>query len=149
MAVVTAHVYAQFLKALVSGSYSLNWATAPIEVMLLTSSYVPDQDNHQFLSDVELYEVSGTGYTAGGQALANKTVSYDAVSNVVVLDADDVSWPASTITARYAVIYDNTGVSSSEKRLLGYVDFGEDTGTSNSDFRIIWDSSGIFRISVQ
>ena len=54
---------------------------------------------------------------------------------------------SSTITARYAVIYDSTGTSSTSA-LIGYVDFGADVSTTNGTFQITWDSAGIFTIAV-
>ena len=114
-----------------------------IKVALLSSSYTPNQDTHDYWDDVSAYEVSGTGYTAGGATLANKSVTYNSSTNVTKFDADDVSWTSSTITARYAVIYDATGTASTSA-LIGYVDFGSDQSSSSGTFSIVWDSAGIF-----
>lgn len=119
-----------------------------IKVALLSSSYTPDQDNHQTWSQVKGAEVSGTGYTAGGATLGGKTVNYDAPNNVTVLDAEDVTWSNSTITARYAVIYDDAGATDADKVLMGYVDFGTDQASTNGNFTITWDAGGIFRFTV-
>lgn len=119
-----------------------------IRVALLTSSYTPDQDSHQFWNAVSTNEVSGTGYTADGDALANTDVSYDGPNNVVVFDADDVTWADSTITARYAVLYNNSPAAAEDKPLIGYVDFGSDQSSSNGNFTITWDAAGIIRITV-
>jgi hypothetical protein len=67
--------------------------------MLVTSAYTPDQDAHDFRDDVT-NKVSGTGFTASGQALANKAVTADNTDNEGVFNADDVTWASSTITAR-------------------------------------------------
>lgn len=114
-----------------------------IKVALLSSSYTPNQDTHDYFDDVSAYEVSGTGYTAGGATLANKSVTYTSGTNVTKFDADDVSWTSSTITARYAVIYDSTGTAGTSA-LIGYVDFGSDQSSSSGTFSIVWDSAGIF-----
>lgn len=114
-----------------------------IKVALLSSSYTPNQDTHDYWDDVSAYEVSGSGYTAGGATLANKSVTYNSSTNVTKFDADDVSWTSSTITARYAVIYDATGTASTSA-LIGYVDFGSDQSSSSGTFSIVWDSAGIF-----
>lgn len=119
-----------------------------IKVALVKSTYTPDQDAHDYLDDVIANEVTGAGYTAGGQALASKTVTYDAANNVTVLDAADLTWAASTITARYAVVYDDSGATNAQKPLLGYVDFGSDQSSTNGNFTITWDSTGIFRFTV-
>jgi hypothetical protein len=113
--------------------------------MLCTSTYVPDQDNHVFKDVSVTNEVSGTGYTTGGTALTSKTLTYTAATNVIMFDAADVTWASSTITARYAVIYDDTPASN--KPLLGYVDFGADQSSSNGNFTITWDVNGIFTIT--
>lgn len=139
---VTACVYGNFLKNVLSGKV-VDWINHTIKVMLCTSSYVPNVDTHQSKADVT-GEVSDAGYTAGGSALSNKTITYDPATDTVILDADDVAWPNSTITARYAVIYDDAGATDADKLLLGYVDFGQNMSSSNGDFRIVWDAAGIF-----
>jgi len=96
-------LYGQFLSQALNKE--IDWDTDTIKVALLTNSYTPDQDAHNYLDDVIANEVTGaTGYTAGGNTLANKTNSYNSATNVIVLDADDTTWSSSTITARYAVI---------------------------------------------
>lgn len=138
-------LYGNFLlKAL---NKEVDFDTDTIKVALLSSSYTPDQDAHDYYNDVSTYEVSGTGYTAGGNTLASKTATYDSANNVIVLDAADTTWASSTITARYAVIYDSTGTSSTSA-LIGYVDFGSDQSSTNGNFTITWDSTGIVRITV-
>lgn len=141
----TAKLYGQALsKAL---NKEIDWDSDDIRVMLVTSSYTPDQDSHAYLSSIT-NEVSGTGYTAGGQALASKTINYDSASNVVWLDAADVTWSTSTITARYAVIYDNSPATTATKPLIAYVDFVTDQSSSAGDFTLQWDSTGIARITI-
>jgi hypothetical protein len=139
-------LYGQFLSQALNKE--IDWDTDTIKVALLTNSYTPDQDVHNYLDDVVANEVSGTGYTAGGNTLANKTNSYNSATNVITLDADDTTWSSSTITARYAVIYDATPATNATKPLIGYVDFGSDQSSSNGNFTITWDATGIVRITV-
>ena len=126
----------------------VDYDTHAIKVALVGSGYAPNQDAHQTWADVKSNEVAGTGYVAGGATLSGKTIQYDAASNTTVLDADDVTWANSTITARYAVIYDDNGAGDTDKVLLGYVDFGVDQASTNGNFTITWDASGIFRFTV-
>ena len=121
----------------------VDWDSDSIKVALLSSSYTPNQDTDDYWNDVSAYEVTGTGYTSGGATLANKTVGYTSSTNVTKFDGDDVSWTSSTITARYAVIYDSTGTASTSA-LIGYVDFGSNQSSSSGTFSIVWDSAGIF-----
>ena len=136
-----------FGNALLTAMCALwDWEDDTIKVMLCTDSYTPDQDTHDYKDDVD-NEVSGTGYTAGGVALANCSLGYTAGTNVIKVDADDTTWAASTITARYAVIYKSTGVDSTSP-LIAYIDFGEDKSSENGDFTIQWHADGIATITV-
>jgi len=122
----------------------VDFDTDTIKVALVSSSYTPNQDTHDYWDDVATYEVSGTAYTAGGATLTTKTVGYTSGTNVTKFDADDVSWTTSTITARYAVVYDASPATNAAKPLIGYVDFGSDQSSSAGTFSIVWDSAGIF-----
>jgi hypothetical protein len=139
-------LYGQFLSQALNKE--IDWDTDTIKVALLTNSYTPDQDAHNYYDDVVANEVTGTGYTAGGNTLANKTNTYNSATNVIVLDADDTTWSSSTITARYAVVYDATPATNATKPLIGYVDFGSDQSSNNGNFTITWDATGIVRITV-
>jgi len=139
-------LYGQFLSQALNKE--IDWDTDTIKVALLTNAYTPDQDAHNYLDDVVANEVTGTGYTAGGNTLANKTNTYNSATNVIVLDADDTTWSSSTITARYAVVYDASPATNATRPLIGYVDFGSDQSSSNGNFTITWDATGIVRITV-
>jgi hypothetical protein len=118
-----------------------------IRVTLHTSAYTPDQDVHDYADDLS-NEVTGTGYTAGGQALANDTLTYTAGTNVLKYDADDLSWPNSTITARTAVIKDNTPSTAATKPLIGYQQSDADIISTGGTFSIAWHADGIFTITI-
>ena len=141
---VTAKVYNRAITAL--ANKEIDWADDTIKVMLLTSSYTPAQTTHDYLDDVVANEVTGTGYTAGGATLASKTESF--ASQVKQFDAADVTWSTSTITARYAVVYDASPASNATRPLIAYVDFGADVVSSGGNFTITWDSTGVFTVTV-
>lgn len=114
-----------------------------IKVMLTTSTFVPDQDVHDYKDDV-LNEVSGTGYTAGGQALANDTLTYTAATNVAKYDADDVTWTTVTLTdVKNAVIYDDTPATAATKPLLFYGVIDTAVAPNAGNLVITWDAAGI------
>lgn len=140
---VTAKVYNKAITSL--ANKEIDWGTDTIKVILLGSGYTPSQTAHQYQSDLT-NEVVGTGYTAGGQTLANKTEAF--TGQVKKFDADDVTWAASTITARYAVIYDASPGSAASNPLIAYVDFGLDVVSSGAEFKIEWDADGIFTVTV-
>lgn len=121
---------------------AINLDTDTIKAMLVTSAYTPDPDAHTKRSDVT-NEVTGTGYTAGGAALANKTLTADNTGNKGVFDADDLVWSTATITARAAVLYKSRGGAASADELIMYVDFGADVTSTGDDFTIAWNAAGI------
>lgn len=137
---VTAKFYGNAIKNAFLGLMDLE--NNVVRVSLHTSAYVPDQDTHEFYDDVTDEVADGNGYTTGGAQIANMAVTYDADTNTVKIDGDDVTWPSSTITARIAVIYVDTGTASTSP-LIGYVDFGEDKASNNGDFKIQWHADGI------
>lgn len=141
----TALLYGQFLmKAL---NKEVDWDSDTIYVALVTSSYTPNQDTDLYWSTVVGNEVTGTGYVANGKLLTT-TIGYTAGTNVIKCSADNQTWSASTITARYAVIYDRTPGTDATRPLIGYVDFGSNQSSSSGNFTITWDSAGIFTITV-
>jgi len=117
-----------------------------IKVMLLTSSATLNQDTDEYIDDVSANQVAGDGYVAGGAALTLADPAYTGATNILKLDANDVSWSASTITARYAIIYYDTETPATSP-VIGYVDFGEDKVSSSGTFTITWDAAGIFKIT--
>lgn len=102
---VSTYVYGNVL--LKAFNKEIDWAADNIKIMLCTSSYTPDQDAHDYKDDVD-NEVTGDGYTVGGMSLATPTATYTGGTNTVAFDSVDAVWTTSTITARYAVIYDAT-----------------------------------------
>lgn len=124
---------------------SIDFESDTFKAMLVTSSYTPDPDNHGFIDDVT-NEVEGIGYIAGGKALANLSVTQDNVDNEGVFDADDVVWPASTITARGAVIYKDTGDPATSP-LIAYIDFESNKISDNGDLTLQWGSEGILNVN--
>jgi hypothetical protein len=121
----TAKVFGHALKAM--------WANDTIKVALFTSSFEPSQDVDESYSSLTNEVANGNGYTTAGATLGTKTSSYVTETNVLSLKAADPSWSNATITARYAVIYDDTQTG---KPVLGYIDFGADITSTNGTFTI-------------
>jgi hypothetical protein len=142
---VSAFVYGLAMQSVFNKE--IDFDSDDIRVALCTSSYTPNQDTHRYFSDIT-NEVSGTGYTAGGQALANKTVGYTTGTNTLKLDADDPVWTTSTITARYAVFYDRTPATDATRPLLCYWDFGADFSSVAGSFTLTIAASGIITATV-
>lgn len=124
----------------------INLKTDTIKLALLTSSYTPDQDAHDFFDDCSANEVGASGtYSAGGATLT-VTTSQDNTDNEGVFDATDVSFTSATITARYAVIYKSTGASNTSP-LICLIDFGSNQSSTAGTFTITFASEGILNLN--
>lgn len=132
--------YNSFKQELLQGVH--NFDSDNYGLMLVTSAYTP-LATHTTRANVT-NEVSGTGYSAGGQTLAGLATSGGATASV---DANDVTWASSTITARAAVLYKSNGGAASADQLVAYFDFGSDQSSSNGDFVAQINASGLLDIT--
>ena len=143
--VYTSTIYTNAMLNAFSGK--INIPADTIKVALLTSSYTPNQDTHDFFDDVTSYQVSATGYTAGGATLASKTLV--AGTKLVTIDAADTSWTITgSVTFRYAVLYDATPATDATRPLIALVDFGADQTMNDGTLKITWNASGIVTLTV-
>ena len=77
-------------------------------------------------------EVTGTGYSAGGNTLTISTVPTSS-GTTAFLDFSDTTWASSTITARGALIYLANGTTNPSVAVL---DFGGDKTSTAGNFTI-------------
>ena len=95
-------------------------------------------------------EVSGTGYSAGGNALTNTGVGTTTVTSFT--DFSDTSWTSASFTARGCLIYNSSTVTglTTNAAVCG-IDFGGDKTVSSGTFTIQFptndSSSAIIRIT--
>jgi hypothetical protein len=113
---------------------NIDFDTDTFKMMLVTSTYTASK-SHSKRSDIT-NEVTGTGYTAGGNAAACTVAATDNVNNDVEITFSITSWTSATITARAGVIYKSRGGASSADELVGYVDFTSDTTSTNGTFAV-------------
>lgn len=96
-------------------------------------------------------EVSGAGYTAGGNTLTISTSPTSGNNSLNIptayINFSNTSWTGATFTARAALIYN----SSEGNKSVAVLDFGSDKTVSNDTFQIIFPTadanSAIVRIS--
>ena len=96
-------------------------------------------------------EVTGTGYTAGGNTLTIDVspTSGNNSSNIptAYISFSNTSWTSASFTARAALIYN----SSQSNKSVAVLDFGSDKTVSNDTFQIIFPTpdanSAIVRIA--
>tara|TARA_R100000951_G_scaffold17164_1_gene13659 strand:- start:2354 stop:2788 length:435 start_codon:yes stop_codon:yes gene_type:complete len=91
-------------------------------------------------------EVTGTGYTAGGNTLTR--VDPTSSGTTAFTDFANTTWASSTITARGAMIYNDSAAGDPAVVIL---DFGADKTSTNGDFTVVFpaadSSNAIIRIA--
>lgn len=75
-------------------------------------------------------EVVGVGYTAGGEILANVTVSSG--NDIAYVSFSNPAWAGTSFTTRGALIYN----SSKANKAMFVLDFGRNQTTNNENFVI-------------
>lgn len=133
-----------FKKELFEGVHDFTAGTGDtFKIALYTSSATLDASTTAYSAT---NEVSGTGYTAGGEALTN--VSPTTSGTTAFVDFADVTWSSATITARGALIYNSTAAGNPAVAVL---DFGADKTSTAGDFTVIFPtddaSNAIVRIA--
>ena len=123
MAITTA-MCSSFKEELLKGVHDFENDT--FKMALYTSSATLDASTTAY---TVTNEVSGTGYTAGGQALDSPTVTLSGTTAFV--DFADETWTTATITARGALIYNSTAAGNPA---VAVFDFGADKTSAAGDF---------------
>lgn len=126
------------------GTSVVRAATTPdtFKIALYTSSASLDATTTAYSAT---NEVSGTGYTAGGNTLT--TVAPTSSGTTAFLDFNDTTWSTATITANGALIYNST----QSNKAVAVLAFGGDKTSTAGDFTIIFPtadaSNAILRIA--
>jgi hypothetical protein len=127
---ITQAMCTSFKQALLDGEMDFSSDTSQtFKIALFTSSATLGAATTAYSAT---NEVSGTGYTAGGNTLTistNPTTS----GTTAYLDFADTTWSAATITARGALIYKADGATNPAVAVL---DFGSDKTSTAGDFTI-------------
>lgn len=125
-------VYDSFTRDLASQAVNLGGG---LLYVMLVNGYTPAVKTDAKRSDVT-GEVTGTGYTAAGQALAGVAGALDTTNDKTVYTATNPSWANATITATGAVVYQKNGGLATADPLIAYIDFGGTVSSTNGPFTI-------------
>lgn len=123
-------------------------ATFTLRIAIVASGYTPDQNTHEFFSSIT-NEVSGDGYTAGGNELENPTVTMDG-AGLVTYDADDPApWAQDSggfTNGRRFILYLDAGTPETSP-LIAYSDAESvDFGNVDGPVTVEIDEAGLFTI---
>lgn len=124
---ITQAMCTSFKAELLAGVH--DFTTDTFKVALYTSSATLDAATTAYSAT---NEASGTNYTAGGETLTVAGGSVSTSGTTAFVDFSDVSWAASTITARGALIYN----SSQANKAVAVLDFGADKSSADGTFEI-------------
>jgi hypothetical protein len=108
-----------------------NFSANTFKIALYTSSATLDANTTAYSTS---NEVASTGnYTAGGNTLSVTTTPTNGGSGTTAyIDFADTTWSAATITARGALIYNNSQSNSA----VAVLDFGSDKTSTDGDFTV-------------
>lgn len=129
----TAYFTDSFLDDVMKGNVVPSSDT--FKMMLLTNAAAPSKSAWAKRSDVT-NEVAGTAYVAGGSAVTVTITAASGNGDLEQVNLADVAWAASTITARYAVVYKSRGGLASADNLVAILDFGADFTSTNGTFTV-------------
>ena len=108
-------------------------AADTLKIALYTSSASLDASTTAYTTS---NEISGTGYSAGGETLTSTTVS--TTGTTAFFDAADPTWTSASFTARGALIYNSTNGD----KAIAVLNFGGDFTVSSGTFRIVFPAAG-------
>jgi hypothetical protein len=123
-----------FAQELLKGTHDFTANT--IKLALYTAgSGAPYSTSSTVYSSGVANEVSGAGYTTGGNTLGSPVVANQ--TNVATLTFAQTQFTSATFGAAYAVIYNN----SKSDKLVVVLDFGGTKSCSNGTFTITFPST--------
>jgi len=122
---ITQAMCSSFKQQILLGEHDLD--TDVLKIALYTSAATLDASTTAYSAT---NEVSGTGYSAGGETLASPAVTLDGTTAIV--DFANVTWSSATITARGALIYNSTNAN----KAIAVLDFGADKTSTAGDFTV-------------
>lgn len=128
MAFTGNYMCTSFKKELLDGIHDFRTTGDSFKMALYTNSATLDASTTAYTATGE---TSGTGYVATGQALTNVNPTSSGTTGFT--DFADETWTTSTITARGALVYNDTEAGDPSVIVL---DFGSDKSSTAGDFTV-------------
>jgi hypothetical protein len=108
-----------------------NFSANTFKIALYTNAATLDANTTAYSTSDEV--ATGGNYVAGGNTLSVTTTPTDGGSGTTAfIDFADTTWSAATITARGALIYNNSQANSA----VAVLDFGSDKTSTDGDFTV-------------
>ncbi len=128
MAITTSVVCNVFKTDVLKGVHNFTNGGNSFKLSMYTSSATLGKSTTSFTTD---NQVSSSGYPAGGKALVNVTPALS--TDTAVVDFADLSFVGVSLTARGALIYNDT---ASGDPAVAVLDFGGDKTATSGTFTI-------------
>jgi hypothetical protein len=128
---ITQAMCTSFKQELLNKEHDLD--TDTLKIALYTSSATLGASTTAYATT---NEISGTGYSAGGNTLTGATIATSGTTAYV--DFNDPEWTSASFTANGALIY-NTSASN---KAIAVLAFGGDFTVSAGTFRIVFPAAG-------
>lgn len=137
-------IFDDFKTNTMNGTVPIDFNGDVIKVALWDNAGgAPDLSADAVLANLPGAEVTGTGYSAGGETIGTLDVSES--GGTVTFDGDDVSWAQNGggfTDARYAILYEDGG-----NVLVAYMDMAIDKGNVTGALTLEFAGTGIFTLS--
>ena len=137
--------------ALDLGKAAHDFSADDLKLAMTTASAAPSQqDVAPRWGDYSGNEVSGTGYTAGGESLTS--VSWTRTTNKMTLTSGgepSVSWAqngAGPTNCRFLILYNDDAPND---EAIGFVDLIGVASLQEGPITVMWDEEGIFVLEVE
>jgi len=134
---ITQAMATSFKVGILDGTFDFSSGTSQtFKIALFTNAATLDAATTAYSTS---NEVTGTGYTAGGNTLTISQVP-TSTGTTAFLDFADTTWSSATITARGALIYLADGGTNPAVAVL---DFGSDKTSTAGDFTIVFPAADV------
>ena len=134
---ITQAMVTSFKVGVLDGTFDFSSGTSQtFKIALFTNAATLDAATTAYSTS---NEVTGTGYTAGGNILTISQVP-TSTGTTAFLDFADTTWSSATITARGAMIYLADGGTNPAVAVL---DFGSDKTSTAGDFTIVFPAADV------
>lgn len=129
MAFTGSFMCTSFKQELLTATHNFSNGAHTFKLALYSNSATLDATTTAYTTNGE---VTGTGYSAGGNTLTNVTPTTGGTT--AFTDFADTSFLNATITARGALIYNST----QSDKAVAVLDFGSDKAASSGTFSVIF-----------
>lgn len=135
------HVFNNFKERVLLGEVDLVDDT--LKVALIDSGWTQTVDGEVTYATVSGDELSGTGYSAGGETLGTKSVTQEDANDRASFDAADTVWSSIDAgTPATAFLYDDTHASD-----IGIAYWELTKPTNGGDYTLQWHGNGILLVT--